>query len=65
MRAHRLLPALPLCSGMEFKDFGKYFKNLDFCFRTTGWDDIALDIHEERPCLGPCWGCIEGCFSYW
>ncbi len=27
-------------------------QNLEFCFRTTGWDDIHLDIHEERPCLG-------------
>lgn len=43
----------------------RYFKNLDFCFRTTGWDDLELDIHEEKPIIGPCWGCAEGCFSYW
>ncbi|GAX78084.1 hypothetical protein CEUSTIGMA_g5526.t1 [Chlamydomonas eustigma] len=50
---------------MDFKDFCMYYKNLDFCFRTTGWDDLALDIHEERQCLGPALGCIEGCTSYW
>ncbi len=25
---------------------------LQFCFRTTGWDDLVLDIHEESPCIG-------------
>ncbi len=50
---------------MDFKDFCKYYKNLDFCFRTTGWDDLEIDIHEEHPCWGPTLGCIQGCSSYW
>mmetsp|Transcript_22958 Transcript_22958/g.50371 ORF Transcript_22958/g.50371 Transcript_22958/m.50371 type:complete len:442 (+) Transcript_22958:172-1497(+) len=50
---------------MEWKDFCFYFKNLDFCFRTTGWDDLTLDIHEECACCGPTWGCMQGCCSFW
>ncbi|KAG1670360.1 hypothetical protein FOA52_000120 [Chlamydomonas sp. UWO 241] len=50
---------------MEFKDFCQYYKNLDFCFRTTGWDDLSLDIHEQRPICGPTLGCVQGCFGFW
>jgi hypothetical protein len=50
---------------MEFKDFCQYYKNLDFCFRTTGWDDLSLDIHEQRPICGPTIGCVQGCCGFW
>lgn len=50
---------------MEFKDFISYFKNIDFCCRTTGWDDLRLNLYEEHPVCGPTWGCIAGCFTYW
>lgn len=50
---------------MEWVDFQHHFKNLDFCFRTTGWDDLVLNIHEESPCIGPCVGCVGGCADYW
>ncbi|KAG1670199.1 hypothetical protein FOA52_014975 [Chlamydomonas sp. UWO 241] len=50
---------------MEFSDFVTYFKNLDFCFRTTGWDDLTIDIHEEHPVCGPTLGCLEGCGTFW
>uniref|UniRef100_A0A7S3QVD7 Calpain catalytic domain-containing protein n=1 Tax=Dunaliella tertiolecta TaxID=3047 RepID=A0A7S3QVD7_DUNTE len=50
---------------MEFKDFQKYFKCLDFCMRTTGWEDLRINIYEDHPCCGPCWGCITGCSKFW
>jgi hypothetical protein len=50
---------------MEFSDVLKHFGNLDFCFRTTGWDDLVIDIHEEDVCCGPCEGCIGGCATFW
>ncbi|GIL81853.1 hypothetical protein Vretimale_1434 [Volvox reticuliferus] len=50
---------------MEWKDFCEHYKSLDFCARTTGFEDISLDIHEERPYCGPVLGCLEGCFRYW
>ena len=28
-------------------------------------DDIAIDLHEEKGCLGPCSGCVEGCIDFW
>ncbi|KAG2452830.1 hypothetical protein HYH02_002176 [Chlamydomonas schloesseri] len=50
---------------MEWKDFYSYYKCLDFCIRTTGFDDIAIDLHEERPLCGPTIGCVLGCTRYW
>ena len=43
---------VPLASSQDFKDFQQYYKNLDLCLRTTGWDDLVLDIHEESPICG-------------
>ncbi|MEW5310132.1 MAG: hypothetical protein WDW38_001959 [Sanguina aurantia] len=50
---------------MEYNDFRQYFKSIDFCRRSKGWDDLTLDVHEDMPCTGPCYGCMEGCASYW
>ncbi|MEW5310131.1 MAG: hypothetical protein WDW38_001958 [Sanguina aurantia] len=50
---------------MEFKDFVVYFKNTDVCRKSKGWHDLALDVHEESPCMGPAIGCVEGCWWYW
>eukprot|EP00798_Chlamydomonas_sp_ICE-L_P009796 gene9796-7685_t len=50
---------------IDWKDFNKYYKDIDFCLRTTGWNDLTLDIHEECCCIGPSWGCLQGCMSYW
>eukprot|EP00877_Chromochloris_zofingiensis_P013191 jgi/Chrzof1/8125/UNPLg00170.t1 len=50
---------------MDWRDFTAYFRSLDFCCRTTGWDDLALDIHEECPVCGPTWGCVSGCACFW
>lgn len=33
--------------------------------RTTGWDNLRLDIHEHYPALGPTLGCLKGCADYW
>lgn len=32
--------------------------------RSTGFEDIALNLHEDMPHCGPTWGCIEGCFRW-
>lgn len=53
------------CFWMEFKDFCAYYKCLDFCCRSTGFEDIVLDIHEEKPYCGPTLGCLQGCVKYW
>ncbi|GLC55678.1 hypothetical protein PLESTB_001013700 [Pleodorina starrii] len=50
---------------MEWTDFVQHFNTLEFCCRSTGFDHLVVNIHEEHPCCGPCWGCIEGCFRYW
>lgn len=34
---------------MCWEDFEMYFKNMDFCQRSTGFEDIRLEIHEESP----------------
>ena len=48
---------LPNINNLYPPAFSSFCQNLDFCFRTTGWDDISLDIHEESP--------ICGCVAAW
>lgn len=64
-RACRFIAADDGMFWMEWKDFVKYYSNLDFCYRTTGFDDIQLDRNEEYPVLGPAIGCVSGCWKYW
>ncbi|GFR49847.1 hypothetical protein Agub_g11947 [Astrephomene gubernaculifera] len=64
-RALNFKPADDGTFWMEWKDVYTYYQSIDFCVRTTGFEDIALDLHEERPCSGPMLGCLEGCFRYW
>mmetsp|Transcript_17849 Transcript_17849/g.34870 ORF Transcript_17849/g.34870 Transcript_17849/m.34870 type:complete len:444 (-) Transcript_17849:85-1416(-) len=51
---------------MAFEDFAKHFTGVDVCDRTTGFDDLAIDLNEEEPgCSGPLRGCAKGCCRYW
>ncbi|KAG2436222.1 hypothetical protein HXX76_006533 [Chlamydomonas incerta] len=50
---------------MEYTDFINHFNTLEFCCRSTGFEHVVINIHEEHPCCGPCWGCLEGCARYW
>lgn len=50
---------------MVYEDFVERYNVLEFCLRSTGFDDVRLELHEMHPVVGPCWGCLEGCFSYW
>ena len=50
---------------MSYEDFLKYFDGVDVCFRSTGLNDLALDMHEELGGFGPLCGCILGCLKYW
>merc|ERR1712196_537318 len=48
-----------------WEDFMKNYTSVDVCKRTTGLRDLALDIHEDAGCIGPCKGCVGGCLSYY
>ena len=50
---------------MEYKDFVAHFRQLDVCHRSTGVNELALDMHEELGCVGPAAGCLSGCGAYW
>lgn len=63
--ALKFAPAEDGVFWMEWEDFVAHFNTLEFCCRSTGFEHVVLDIHEEHPCLGPCWGCMEGCTRYW
>ncbi|KAG2499705.1 hypothetical protein HYH03_002640 [Edaphochlamys debaryana] len=67
-KVKRALDFMPADDGtfwMEWKDFCAHYNCLEFCSWSTGFDDIALDVHEEHLICGPTWGCVEGCFKYW
>ena len=50
---------------MSWEDFVEHFDNIDVCLRTSGIDDLALDVKEELGTMGPCVGCLCGCVRYW
>eukprot|EP00995_Heteronema_vittatum_P005895 NODE_192_length_1663_cov_367.282528_g130_i0.p1 GENE.NODE_192_length_1663_cov_367.282528_g130_i0~~NODE_192_length_1663_cov_367.282528_g130_i0.p1 ORF type:complete len:434 (-),score=113.49 NODE_192_length_1663_cov_367.282528_g130_i0:280-1581(-) len=50
---------------MSFDDVITHFRNFDICDRTTGFDDLQLDVHEERGPCGACYGCCCGCLGFW
>eukprot|EP00193_Tetraselmis_chui_P011676 CAMPEP_0177786244 /NCGR_PEP_ID=MMETSP0491_2-20121128/20815_1 /TAXON_ID=63592 /ORGANISM="Tetraselmis chuii, Strain PLY429" /LENGTH=360 /DNA_ID=CAMNT_0019307433 /DNA_START=329 /DNA_END=1412 /DNA_ORIENTATION=- len=50
---------------MNWKDFLNHFHKLGFVFRTTGFDDLALNSHEGQGCCGPVYGCCGGCLKFW
>lgn len=50
---------------MTIQDFATYFDTVDICARSTGFEDLALDVHEECGICGVCIGCCCGCLSYW
>ena len=50
---------------MSWADFSTHFGTVDICNRSTGIDDMRLDMNEEQNCLGPCKGCMWGCTKYW
>jgi calpain-15 len=50
---------------MDWDDFVTEFSQLDVCHRSTGVDDLAIDLHEEEGCMGPALGCVGGCADYW
>lgn len=50
---------------MDFFDFCKFFQSIDVCDRSTGFEDLALDIREDDGCGGACKGCSMGCAKYW
>uniref|UniRef100_A0A7S0YFV0 Calpain catalytic domain-containing protein n=1 Tax=Polytomella parva TaxID=51329 RepID=A0A7S0YFV0_9CHLO len=50
---------------MQLSDFSTYFKSVDFCCRSTGWDDLELEVDEGSPHCGPCIGCVKGCTTFW
>lgn len=49
---------------MSFYDFSQIFEGIDICDRSTK-RDLALNLHEEWPVCGPCWGCCTGCAKFW
>ena len=50
---------------MEMGDVVRYFRNFDVCDRSRGLRDLRLDLHEEKGCPGPCYGCSAGCYKFW
>jgi len=50
---------------MSWDDFQRYFKSIDICSRTTGFDDLGINMHEGTGCSGPCKGCCQGCFDFY
>ncbi|KAJ9516711.1 hypothetical protein QJQ45_027147 [Haematococcus lacustris] len=50
---------------MSWQDVQASFRCLDFCMRSTGWEELRIDIHEEHPCCGPTLGCLGGCCTFW
>ena len=50
---------------MPWEDFIEHFDNIDVCLRSSGLDDLALDVKEELGTVGPCVGCLCGCLKYW
>ena len=54
---------------MAWSDFERIFAQIDVCARSTGIDDLQLDLNESdgtvANCLGPLKGCCAGCVSFW
>jgi calpain-15 len=50
---------------MEMNDFVENFRRVAICVRDTGFNDLALDVHEEMGVCGVCVGCVGGCAGYW
>eukprot|EP00667_Euglena_gracilis_P022227 EG_transcript_24649 len=53
------------CFWMELADVVRHFRNFDVCDRTRDVNDLRLNIHEEKGCPGPCYGCCGGCLRFW
>eukprot|EP00465_Bigelowiella_longifila_P013075 CAMPEP_0185262126 /NCGR_PEP_ID=MMETSP1359-20130426/10355_1 /TAXON_ID=552665 /ORGANISM="Bigelowiella longifila, Strain CCMP242" /LENGTH=199 /DNA_ID=CAMNT_0027848967 /DNA_START=68 /DNA_END=667 /DNA_ORIENTATION=- len=49
---------------MEFNDWKRVFDMADICDRSSN-RDLALDVNEEKGCLGVCEGCVVGCSTFW
>ncbi|CAN0437039.1 unnamed protein product [Pylaiella littoralis] len=50
---------------MSWEDFRQVWMEITVCSRSTDASDLALDVHEDLGCPGPCVGCLGGCFGYW
>ena len=49
---------------MKLADFVQSYNCVQLCVKSTGIQDVAMDIHEERGCIGPLCGCAGGLFRY-
>ena len=47
------------------EDFVRNFRSVSICVRDTGFNDLALDVHEEMGVCGVCFGCVTGCLGFW
>mmetsp|Transcript_29289 Transcript_29289/g.85881 ORF Transcript_29289/g.85881 Transcript_29289/m.85881 type:complete len:491 (-) Transcript_29289:376-1848(-) len=53
---------------MSWEDFSKFYTRIDICQRSTGLNDLNIDLKEAdgcANCIGPCLGCCTGCGRYW
>ena len=50
---------------IDWYNFQSIFTDVDVCHRSTGLNDLVLDIHEDIGCCGPVVGCTKGCCGYW
>ena len=49
----------------RWSDFQKHFGTVDICNRSTGIDDLRMDMNEEQGCAGAFTGCLWGCTKFW
>lgn len=49
---------------IEFSDFCRHFDQVNVALLGRGIDDLRLNLKEEKGCIGPTIGCIEGCACY-
>ena len=50
---------------IDWYNFQSIFTDVDVCHRSTGLNDLVLDMHEDIGCCGPTVGCLKGCCGYW
>eukprot|EP01012_Entosiphon_sulcatum_P013693 TRINITY_DN1888_c0_g1_i1.p1 TRINITY_DN1888_c0_g1~~TRINITY_DN1888_c0_g1_i1.p1 ORF type:complete len:446 (-),score=58.22 TRINITY_DN1888_c0_g1_i1:17-1354(-) len=50
---------------MPLESFAQHFASIDICDRSTGVNDLVIDLHENMGTCGPCVGCSGGCCRFW